>query len=94
MAKAGRKPSISKDIKGYIINAHSKGYSVRDIAKYLKEEKDIDISKTTVQRVISEYKTGAMAGSKSINEGKKLQCRRMFLCRVFSMVIKRMMSTN
>ncbi|SMD30795.1 helix-turn-helix domain-containing protein [Picrophilus oshimae] len=72
MAKAGRKPSISKDIKSYIINVYSKGYSVRDIAKYLKEEKDIDISKTTVQRVISEYKTGAIVRNNSIHEVKKV----------------------
>jgi intein-encoded DNA endonuclease-like protein len=74
MTKAGRKSSIGKDIKGYIINAHNKGYSVRDIAKYLKEEKNIDISKTTVQRVISEHKTstGAIVRTNAINEVKKV----------------------
>ena len=74
MVKAGRKTSVSKDIKDYIIDAHNKGYSVRDVGRYLKEEKDIDISKTTVQRVISEYKTsaGAIVRGDSINEGKKV----------------------
>ena len=74
MVKAGRKTSVSKDIKDYIIDAHNKGYSVRDVGRYLKEEKDIDISKTTVQRVISEYKTsaGAIVSGDSINEGKKV----------------------
>ena len=72
MVKVGRKTSVSKDMKDYIIDAHNKGYSVRDVGRYLKEEKDIDISKTTIQRVISSYKESnrKIDKSDSIEEGK------------------------
>ena len=56
MANVGRKTSISKHIRNMIIEFHNRGYSVRNIAKYIKEESDINISKTTVQRIISDYK--------------------------------------
>lgn len=65
MVKVGRKTSVSKDVRDYIIDAHNKGYSVRDVGRYLKEEKDIDISKTTVQRVISSYKESNVKVDKS-----------------------------
>ena len=56
MAKSGRKTVVSKYIRDIIIDTHNKGYSVRDIVKYIKKEKDVNISKTTVQRIISDYK--------------------------------------
>ncbi len=56
MANVGRKTSISKHIRNIIIEFHDRGYSVRNIAKYIKEESDFNISKTTVQRIISDYK--------------------------------------
>ena len=72
MVKVGRKTSVTKDIRGYIIDAHNKGYSVRDVERYLKEVKDINISKTTVQRVISSYKESnrKIDENDSIEEGK------------------------
>ena len=56
IAKSGRKTVVSKYIRDIIIDTHNKGYSVRDIVKYIKKEKDVNISKTTVQRIISDYK--------------------------------------
>ena len=65
MVKVGRKTSVNKDVRDYIIDAHNKGYSVRGVGRYLKEERDIDISKTTVQRVISSYKESNVKIDKS-----------------------------
>lgn len=59
MAKAGRKTSVGKHIRDIIMDAHDKGASVRDIEKYLNEELDTSISKTTIQRIISSYKTSS-----------------------------------
>ncbi len=59
MAKAGRKTSVGKHIRDIIMDAHDKGSSVRDIEKYLNEELDTSISKTTIQRIISSYKTSS-----------------------------------
>ena len=55
MAKAGRKTSVGKHIRDIIMDAHDKGASVRDIEKYLNEELDTRISKTTIQRIISSW---------------------------------------
>ena len=65
MAKAGRKTQVGKHIRVIIMDANDKGASVRDIEKYLNEELDTSISKTTIQRIISSYKTS----SKKINKG-------------------------
>ena len=77
MVKVGRKTSVNKDVRDYIIDAHNKGYSVRDVARYLKEERDIDISKTTVQRVISSYKESNVKVDKNdtIKKGKPVSAQ-------------------
>ena len=56
MSNVGRKKIISNQTRNFIINSHNKGYSIRDIAKYTNEKLGKNISKTTVQRVISNYK--------------------------------------
>ena len=56
MSNIGRKTIISNQTRNFIINAHNKGYSIRDIVKYINEKLGKNISKTTVQRVISNYK--------------------------------------
>lgn len=72
MANVGRKISVSKHIHNVIIEFHNKGYSVRNIAQYIKEELDFNISKTTVQRVISNYKRSNEKTNKVVDEAKQV----------------------
>ena len=52
----GGKPKTDGDIVNLVIDAYNKGYNVKDIAAYVKEEKDVSISKATVYRIVNDYK--------------------------------------
>ena len=56
MSNVGRKTIVSGQTRNFIINAHNNGYSIKDIVKYINEKLCKNISKTTVQRIISDYK--------------------------------------
>ena len=56
MSNVGRKTIVSNQTRNFIINAHNNGYSIRHIVKYTNEKLGKNISKTTVQRIISNYK--------------------------------------